>query len=172
MSGAYSRNKGARAERPAGNWKQVEGWPPYWVSDDGRVWSESSGRLLKGLTSRDGYNKIHLSYSGRRKQMFRHRLVAEAFVSGTGDQVRHLDGDKANNNASNLAWGTCQENILDKWRHGTMPHGSSHHSATIPVEDVPAIRRSRESNSAIARRYGVSRTAIYAIKRGISYGWV
>lgn len=172
MSGAYSRNKGARAERPAGNWKRVSGWPTYWVSEDGRVWSEATSRLLKGMTSRDGYNKIHLSGPGRREQRFRHRLVAEAFVAGDGEQVRHLDGDKSNNSAGNLAWGTCQENILDKWRHGTMPHGPDHHSATIPVEDIPAIRRSGESNSAIARRYGVSRTAIYLIKKGVNYGWV
>lgn len=170
--GAFSRNKGARAERPAGNWQQVKSWPSYWVSDEGLVWSEASSRLLRGLTSRDGYRKIHLTGQGWQEQRFVHRLVAELFVEGSGEQVRHIDGDKLNNRASNLAWGTCRENIMDKWAHGKMPHGEAHHANKIPVAEVPAIRASAERTTDLAAKYGVSRPAIHAIKTGRSYGWL
>lgn len=172
MTWAFSRNKGARGERPAGNWRQVKAWPSYWVSDEGLVWSEASSRLLSGLTSRDGYRKIHLTGQGHHEQRFVHRLVAELWVEGSGEQVRHIDGDKLNNRAENLAWGTCRENIMDKWTHGKMPHGEGHHANKIPVSDIPAIRASAESNTAIATRYGVSRAAIYAIKVRKSYDWL
>ena len=180
MSGRKSRDKGARGERElcgmlrdnlGGDWKQIANWPSYWVSDSGQVWSVKAGRLLRGLVSRDGYRKIHLSDSGSCQQRFVHRLVAEAFVEGSGEQVRHINGQKQDNRAVNLAWGTCQENIMDKWTHGTMPHGDGHHASKIPESEIPLIRSSKESSARIAERYGVSRTAIYLIKKGRNYGW-
>lgn len=150
-----------------GNWKDVPG-VAYAVSDDGRVWTYRHKRLLVGGLSRDGYRKVQIGGRG----FFVHRLVAEAFVPGDGEQVRHIDGCKANNSASNLAWGTCQENIMDKWTHGTMPHGEKHHNNRIPEREIPAIRASKESNTAVAAKYGVSRTAIYLIRKGKNYGWL
>lgn len=152
---------------PLGNWKDIAGGV-YAVSDDGRVWSYRYRRLLAGSMSRDGYRKVQIL--GKHK--FVHRLVAENFVSGSGDQVRHLDGDKLNNAASNLAWGTCRQNILDKWNHGTMVVGERHHNNKIPESDVLLIRESSETNTALAKKYGVTRSAIYAIKKGVSYGWL
>lgn len=191
MTGAYSRNKGKRAEYwqtyaakrreakallpkpapPAGNWKFLAGGL-YAVSDDGRVWSQRYARLLAGSMSRDGYRKVQICADGKARHRFVHGLVAEQFVDGVGGQVRHLDGDKLNNRASNLSWGTCQQNIHDKWAHGKMVVGEKHHNNKIPEADIPAIRASVESNTAIASRYGVSRTAIYLIKKGKNYGWL
>lgn len=190
MTGKASREKGAerkakraaywqtyaakkRAERaaeprpqpPVGNWKDVS--PIHAVSDDGRVWSYRHRRLLSGVMSRDGYRKVIIS----RKGVFVHRLVAESFVPGRGEQVRHKDGDKLNNSAANLEWGTCRDNILDKWKHGTMVVGERHHNNRIPESEIPLIRASAESNSALGRKYGVSRTAIYLIRKGKNYGW-
>ncbi|MBO1748912.1 HNH endonuclease [Stenotrophomonas indicatrix] len=155
-----------------GEWKRVEGWPAYWVSDAGQVWSERTARLLKGLMSRDGYKKIHLSTGGVCAQRFVHRLVADAFVDGFGQQVRHLDGDKLNNSCENLRWGTCKENILDKWKHGKMPHGMSHHASKFSVDQVRQIRESSDSSTSLAARFGVSRSAVSAIRRRVSYAWL
>lgn len=156
-----------RPQPPSGNWRDVNSGS-HAISDDGRVWSYKYSRLLRGVLSRDGYRKIAIN----RRGIFVHRLVAENFVPGTGEQVRHVDGDKLNNCASNLAWGTCRENIHDKWRHGKMVVGERHHNNRIPESDVQSIRESNDSNSMIAARYGVSRTAIYLIKKGINYGWL
>ena len=43
---------------------------------------------------------------------------ADDVVGGDVD-VRHLDGDKLNNAAENLCWGTRSENNLDAVAHGT-----------------------------------------------------
>lgn len=158
---------------PAGEWRAVASAPGYWVSKDGRVWSDRRGRLLSGLLSRDGYRKVQLSLMGKKPvQRFVHRLVAEAFLDGRGEQVRHLDGNKSNNAAENLAWGTCQQNILDKWDHGKMVIGERHHCAKVPLDAIPLIRASKESNTVLGERYGVTRAAIYNIRKGASYGWL
>ena len=86
--------------------------------------------------------------------------------------MRHVDGVKLNNSAANLRWGTCQENILDKWGHGKMVVGEKHHNNRIPEKDIPSIRDSKESNAALGEKYGVSRTAIYLIRKGKNYGWL
>lgn len=153
-------------------WLRVTGWPAYWVSDAGQVYSTKTGRILRGLVSRDGYRKVQLSRDGKAVQKFVHRLVAEAFLEGAGEQVRHLNGDKTDNRTENLAWGTCRENILDKRAHGKMVVGERHHANRIPEADIPAIRSSSESNTALAAKYGVSRTAIYLIRKGKNYGWL
>lgn len=168
----YSERK--RAERatmprpppPAGNWVDVS--HIHAVSDDGRVWSYKYKRLLSGVMSRDGYRKIPMGG----KVVFVHRLVAEAFVPGGGEQVRHKDGDKLNNAASNLEWGSCRDNILDKWKHGKMVIGERHHCHKVPLSEVAKIRASDKSNSELGRIYGVSRSAIYNIRKGVSYGWM
>lgn len=50
-----------------------------------------------------------------------HALVAEAFYGSrpTGQHVRHLNGDKLDNSAENLCYGTESENRRDSVKHGT-----------------------------------------------------
>lgn len=54
-----------------------------------------------------------------------YHLVLDAFhgPKPLNMQGRHLDGDKANNRASNLRWGTQLENNQDKILHGTSGKG-------------------------------------------------
>jgi hypothetical protein len=163
-----------RQPLPPGNWREVGRAPDYFVSDDGRVWTYRHNRVLIGSMSRDGYRKVQIKYPEGIKQVFVHRLVAEAFIRAPmpGEQVRHMDGDKLNCSASNLEWGTCKDNINDKWKHGKMVIGERHHMHKIPLAEVPKIRKSRLGNTALARIYGVTRSAIYGIRHGKSYGWL
>jgi hypothetical protein len=95
----------------------------YEVSDAGRA-RGPRGLLSPTLTS-NGYRKIGIALDGRRVQRRLHRLVAAAFVDGHQPELDacHINGDKADNRAENLKWGTRSENIRDQVRHGT--HRSS-----------------------------------------------
>lgn len=72
----------------------------------------STETILEKQIDDDGYKFVMLpefmlgDKPGNEKKQFVHRLVAEAFVPNPDNlpEVRHLDGDKTNNKASNLVW--------------------------------------------------------------------
>lgn len=148
--------------------KEVVAHPNYFVTEDGRVfsrvpWRGKSFRELKQETHRQGYKIVVLS--NPRKRWLVHVLVAQAFLppKPEGQEVRHLDGNPANNHASNLAWGTRLDNVNDAKRHGVFPLGSRNGNALLTEEDVVEIRkaiREGETQRSIARRYDVSKACI------------
>jgi hypothetical protein len=81
-------------------------YPEYIISADGHVFK--NGRELK-QHHRNGYCRVTL----RNKHFSVHRLVAEAYLDKPADatEVNHIDGNKNNNNVSNLEWCTRQQNI-------------------------------------------------------------
>lgn len=94
----------------------------YSVSDLGRVRSEAHPeQVLRPALNGSGYLAVGLRRDGERRTRKVHRLVAHAFHGPlpTGMQTRHLDGDRENNAASNLAYGTRSENMKDAVHHGT-----------------------------------------------------
>lgn len=116
-------------------WMPVHGYEGiYEVSSLGKVRSlprrDSLGRRVSGRimsTSRNpsGHIQVKLSKDGRSVQGKLHRIVLVAFAGlpEPGDEVLHSDGNPANNQITNLRWGTRSENILDRVRHGV------HHQA-------------------------------------------
>ena len=53
---------------------------------------------------------LYYTISGKRKNTYVHRLVAEAFCPKIPEEniIHHIDGNKYNNNANNLMWTTSQ----------------------------------------------------------------
>ncbi len=99
----------------------------YQVSTKGRVRSvariDSDGnrrrqKYLHPTATQKGYLKVSLWKAGKGVEQYVHRLVASAFCSSNVncDQVNHIDGDPANNEASNLEWVTASENITHSTR--------------------------------------------------------
>jgi NUMOD4 motif/HNH endonuclease len=110
-------------------WLPVPGYEGFYeVSDLGRVrslprWKVRGGILKPFTTGQAKYAAVTL-YSGSKasaRTWAVHVLVAMAFCEGhaPGLEVRHENGDKHNNAASNLSWGTHQVNQQDMIRHGT-----------------------------------------------------
>lgn len=110
-------------------WLAAMGFDKYEVSNLGRIRRRVAsprhpvtGRALSPTVDRStGYAKVSLSQDGQVVTRPVHRLVCEAFHGRQGGDVdvRHLDGDKLNNAAENLCWGTRSENNLDAVAHGT-----------------------------------------------------
>jgi hypothetical protein len=149
-------------------WREIPNFPEYRVSDHGRVWSDKSHKQLKPTASSTGHLSVWL-YNGevKRKRVWIHRAVLTAFVRerAPNETARHLDGNPANNNLDNLAWGTKKENAQDRIRHGNA-------STKLSPADIPEIRALKgngETAAQVGRRYGVKASTIRNIWIGHSW---
>lgn len=87
----------------------------YYITDDGRVWSEKTKKYLATNLDKYGYVKVRLvSPNSKRHTYSIHRLMLENFnpVENMEElQVNHIDGNKLNNHLNNLEWTTPHENV-------------------------------------------------------------
>lgn len=84
----------------------------YKVSDTGLVKKAKTGKIMTPKPNYKGYQRITFNINGKRYIFRVHRLVAMAFIPNPNNlpQVNHKDGNKENNNVSNLEWVTNQQN--------------------------------------------------------------
>lgn len=100
---------------PDEEWKEIH-WinSNYFVSNKGRVLSLNR---IKPIILKPFDCCGYLYVSINRKDWRVHRLVAKAFLSNPDgkEYVHHKDGNKQNNDVSNLAWATPTENAQAYW---------------------------------------------------------
>lgn len=115
-------------------WKPIKDYEGlYEVSNFGNVRSldhyASNGVkdiLYKGRTLKywwDGkhnYKMVTLSKDNRKTKYLVHRIVAETFMENPKNkkEVNHKDGNKGNNEVSNLEWVTSKENKEHAYKNG------------------------------------------------------
>jgi hypothetical protein len=107
--------------------KKISGYEDYYEIDiNGNVYSvERFVKKWDGLRKiercfkkqslcNSGYLRVNLSKNGSNKKHLVHRLVAIEFIENPFNKsyVNHKDGNKLNNNASNLEWVTKSENTI------------------------------------------------------------
>lgn len=171
--------------------RPVEGFPGYWVTEDGRVWSDRPAKRrggkpgwMKPRQTVKGYMRVALPHPKRFApgdwkyiNCAVHRLVARAFLPDTYAphlQVNHKDGVKANNHYTNLEWVTAEQNRAHCEYFGLRTNkGENHHAAALTEDAVREIRRLREQEGWTSGRlkacFGVSYCAIDKVVRYISW---
>ena len=105
-------------------YRTIPGFPDYQVSNLGNVRSlkRKKPRLLKPWTTAQGYKQVRLYLNTDTSVYLKvHYLVLKTFLGERpeGHCVRHLDGDRTNNELSNLAYGTSEANWNDRIDHDT-----------------------------------------------------
>ena len=92
--------------------KQIKDYPNYWIYDNGDVLNTNTQKILEGSIGEHGYKYYRLSVNNVKKMFYAHRLVAEHFIPNPDAKpvVNHIDGNKLNNDVSNLEWVTYSEN--------------------------------------------------------------
>lgn len=80
--------------------------------------------------------------------------------------VRHLDDNRLNCKASNLAWGTRKDNSDDAIANGKILSGEEHYATMISDEQVREIFLSTEITPVAAKRFNVSPSHISSIRTG------
>lgn len=129
-------------------WKNIEGYEGrYQISNKGNIRSlldnKGNERIVtrKPRIGKQGYYYLNLFKNGKSKSKKIHRLVAEAFILNPDnkEQVNHIDGNKLNNDVSNLEWCTCSENIKHALKIGlkVMPQGKNNYMYNRHGKDNP-----------------------------------
>lgn len=92
--------------------KQINGYNNYYIYDNGDVLNISTNKILKGSIGENGYKYYRLSKDNNKTMFYAHRLVAEHFLENPNllPIVNHKDGNKLNNQLSNLEWVSYSEN--------------------------------------------------------------
>ena len=140
-------------------WKPIEGFSGYYISNHGRV-KGSSGKILSSGTTSKGYQLVVLHHSnGVAKGELVHHLVLRAFKGKRpeGYQAHHKDNNKYNNSATNLEWISIKE------------HLSNHGKGWVAFEQIQEIRQryadGNISQRKLAQEYGISQVTIGRIIR-------
>lgn len=126
----------------------IDGYPNYHVSQDGRVYSFKSKQWLKPRMKKNGYLQVNLSLNGKQNEKSIHRLVAEVYIANSKNLpcVMHLDDNPKNNHVSNLRWATHQENMADRDSKDRQAKGEHHGMSGRTGEACPVYGRTGAKN--------------------------
>lgn len=95
-------------------WKTINKYPEYKVSNIGRVKSIkfNKERILK-TQNVNGYQRVILFSDGKYKNMYIHRLLAEAFIPNPDNlpEVNHRNEIKTDNRLENLEYCDAKYNM-------------------------------------------------------------
>lgn len=135
----------------------------YYVSNYGRVYNSIDNMMCHQSLAR-GYMRVHIHGRGVKV----HRLVLQSFAPNPKCnelQVNHKDGNKLNNNLSNLEWCTRKENMQHAIRYGLMKTGQTRHNSCHTDEEVHKICQLVEqgyaNNRLICMKLGAEFTSKY-----------
>lgn len=151
----------------------VYGYLWYTISENGNVFSWHTGEPVELTQKLDafGYYIVSLTSEGITKPKRVHRLVALTFLldshSETHDTVNHKDGNKQNNNVSNLEWCTVSENNLHARDTGL---NTSFTRRVLQLDDNGKILNVYESETIAAEKIGIGKNSISSVCRKL-YGY-
>lgn len=151
----------------------------YMVNQNGDIYSAKKKIIRKPVLGNNGYYHVMLKSNGIRKSFMVHRIVAMAFIANPDNKktVNHKDGNKLNNNVSNLEWCSLQDNIAHGFANGLlMPpkvkHGSEHRAAIfndVEIEKIRALRGQGLKLREIAAIYNCHLSTIHCITKNKHY---
>ena len=92
--------------------RKIECYENYSVSNMGNVRNDKTGRILKGLPDKDGYLRVCLCKENKKKTHQIHRLIGLAFLENPDNlpQIDHINQVKNDNRIENLRWCSCGNN--------------------------------------------------------------
>ena len=158
----------------------------YAVDKNGRVMrivsnrcGARAGKILKPQRGGNGYFSVGLSLGAAGvKQRTVHSLVAETFIGPRPDglDINHKNGIKLDNHYRNLEYVTQSGNAKHAAQRGLTSFpvviGEKVWNSKLNADKVRDIRSSNLSLRALARKYGVNKSAIQGVKHRRTWGHI
>jgi hypothetical protein len=153
----------------------------YLICSNGKIfrlkfWNKN---IFKEVKQSKHNNYLVVGING--KQYRSHRLIAKIFIPNPNNlpQINHKDGNKLNNNISNLEWCTPKENINHAWGNNLCRKvcGKEHHaSKKVYQYDLQGnFIKDFENATEIEKVLNFNKTAISKCCTGVhqtSYGYI
>jgi len=145
------------------------------ISKQGVIRNKANKKIKSQYVSDTGYYMITISKKNKSKPYRVHRLLANCFIKNDSllREVNHIDGNKLNNELSNLEWVSHFGNMQHAFSTGLANNtGSKNGRAKLNENQVFEIKeklRNKISQYKIAKEYNVSRSAILKIHLGKSW---
>lgn len=171
----YNRKPATRNKKFNGEldeeWRQIDEFPDYWIHRNGTVVNYRTKNIMVP-GERNGYKRIQFyDSSGKTGIRSLHRLLYDAFIAPVPDDmvIDHIDGNKSNNDLSNLRLVTQSDNMYNAMANG--------HKGQIPIlqfdtkgnfiQEFPTIQAAAD---AVNRTHAAIRTAM--LRGGTSGGYI
>jgi len=144
----------------------------YLISSDGRVWSNKRQKLLKPGINKPGYKYVIFRISGKSKVYAIHRLVVITHIKEISDGmvVDHIDGDKLNNDITNLRIVSVEQNLKE---HRKRVRSFRTQGFKLSEKEVGHIKwllqNTNLTQTEIGARYDVEQGHISSISLGLKW---
>ena len=150
-------------------WRTIELFPDYDVSNHGRVRTNKSGRILQVNENQYGLVQVGLMREGVQRHRSVPLLVAKAFLEpseGPFDTPINLDGDRHNNRLENLTW-------RPRWfaiKYNRQFRYPNDYYISNPIGDLKTGEVSENSLECV-KRYGLLQKDLYFSIQNRTYVW-
>lgn len=127
------------------NWVTINDFPNYLLSDKGRVMNKSTAKLVATPMHQHGYRCVRLWKNNKTKLFKLYRLIAIHFIPNQENKkfINHIDGNRLNEELSNLEWCTASENMIHAYKNNLSvgnfkkgdPGGIKQGHSTLSIDD-------------------------------------
>lgn len=100
--------------------KELSEFPNYAIDSQGMVWNIKRSKSISRFKDNTGYYQSELSRDGKKYKRRIHSLMAQTYLTKPFEKacVNHKDGNKLNNEISNLEYVSNSENTRHAYEKG------------------------------------------------------
>ena len=150
-------------------------FPNYGTTKDGRVFRLSTGKEMKRYPSgRSKYLAFRACHKNKATTEFVHVAVADSWIPNPNNhsQVNHKDGNKINNDVTNLEWVSPAQNQWHAHETGLKSSGEDLYNSNCSNDQVHIICQLLEDGwtvKDISNRMEVNKDTVRKIRDGSCY---